>query len=192
MEDFSWLTSQMLELCIRQKPIWVRLILLLLLLSCPRFFLFQFMAFIKKTTTCFPSGPGEAVESPPSTTSLSSHKPYTPLSASVLSTTPSAATPTSGNVGGGSGPTSTAPDLDRSIVQKARDHLTSGSTSGSINLTVDYMDASGKMIRRSGVKKIGLVKDGLKFSCTSFCSQYVTRSEKIAHSRFHFKTCSSS
>ena len=40
------------------------------------------------------------------------------------------------------------PDLDRSAVSVARDHLSSGSTSSFVSLSGDYKDASGKVIRR--------------------------------------------
>lgn len=40
------------------------------------------------------------------------------------------------------------PDLDRSAMSIARDHLSSGSTSAVVSLSGDYKDASGKVIRR--------------------------------------------
>ena len=43
------------------------------------------------------------------------------------------------------------PDLDRSAVMVAKDHLSSGSTSSSISLSGEYRDAAGKIIRRCGL-----------------------------------------
>ena len=40
------------------------------------------------------------------------------------------------------------PDLDRSAVSVAREHLNSGSMSAVVSLSGDYTDASGKVIRR--------------------------------------------
>lgn len=89
-------------------------------------------------------GPGDGVDSPGS--SLTPHKPHTPTSAtSSFSLSSSATTP---GTGVGHFPASSTPDLDRSAFLVTRNHLTSGSTSGSVSLSGDYKDASGRMIKR--------------------------------------------
>ena len=66
-------------------------------------------------------------------------KIQTPTSATLSS----AATPVNRTT-----PSLTAPDLDRSAVMVAKDHLSSGSTSHCVSLSGDYKDASGRVIRR--------------------------------------------
>lgn len=75
----------------------------------------------------------------PGISATTPHKIQTPSSAGFS---------TSGTVGGAGTPSVMAPDLDRSAVMVAKDHLTSGNTSNCVSLSGDYKDASGKVIRR--------------------------------------------
>ena len=68
-----------------------------------------------------------------SATPVSAHFPKTPRAPS----TPPSTTETTPSLPG--------PDLDRSAISMAQDHLTSGST---VSLSGDFRDASGKVIRR--------------------------------------------
>ena len=82
-------------------------------------------------------GPGDLLESPHITMAMTPLKTPTPTSSLTM---PSPlATVTNGI---------DTPDLDRSAVSVARDHLSSGSTSSFVSLSGDYKDASGKVIRR--------------------------------------------
>lgn len=101
------------------------------------------------TARCLPPsplGPGDALDTPtPGSSAATPHKLQTPTSAGFSSS--------GGGAGGGVGvattPLLTAPDLDRSAVMVAKDHLTSGNTSNCVSLSGDYKDALGKVIRRS-------------------------------------------
>ena len=88
-------------------------------------------------------GPGDVLESASrdTTTPISAHFPKTPH-----------APPTPPSVG--TTPSLPVPDLDRSAISVAQDHITSGSTSSTVNLSGDYKDASGKVIRRYDVTLI--------------------------------------
>ncbi|CAI8008141.1 Guanine nucleotide exchange factor subunit RIC1 [Geodia barretti] len=68
----------------------------------------------------------------------------TPVSAHFPKTPRAPPTPPST----GTTPSLPGPDLDRSAISMAQDHLTSGSTSSTVSLSGDYRDASGKVIRR--------------------------------------------
>ena len=81
------------------------------------------------------------MDTPPATSGMTPHRIQTPTSSVFAS-----------SAGGGGKTTpsvSVAPDLDRSAVMVAMDHLSSGSTSSCVSLSGDYKDASGKVIRRS-------------------------------------------
>ncbi len=85
------------------------------------------------------------MDTPPASSSLTPHRIQTPTSSVFASS--------AGGVGVGRTTTTpslvAAPDLDRSAVMVAMDHLNSGSTSSCVSLSGDYKDASGKVIRRS-------------------------------------------
>jgi hypothetical protein len=83
-------------------------------------------------------GPGDMLDSVTrdSTTPVSAHFPKTPRAPP----TPPSTT--------GTTPSLPGPDLDRSAISMAQDHLTSGSTSSTVSLSGDFRDASGKVIRR--------------------------------------------
>ena len=67
-----------------------------------------------------------------SATPMSAKTPHAPPTPPSMGTTPSLP----------------VPDLDRSAISIAKDHITSGSTSSTVSLSGDYKDASGKVIRR--------------------------------------------
>jgi hypothetical protein len=82
-------------------------------------------------------GPGDMLDSVSrdTATPISAHFPKTPH-----------APPTPPSVG--TTPSLPVPDLDRSAISIAQDHITSGSTSSTVSLSGDYRDSSGKVIRR--------------------------------------------
>lgn len=83
-------------------------------------------------------GPGDSLDSPLITMATTPRKTPTPTQVTLppLSVEAEAT------------PTSAGPDLDRSAVSLTRDHLISGSVAGSVSLSGEYRDASGKVIRR--------------------------------------------
>ena len=82
-------------------------------------------------------GPGDMLDSVTrdATTPISAHFPKTPH-----------APPTPPSVG--TTPSLPVPDLDRSAISIAQDHIASGSTSSTVSLSGDYKDATGRVIKR--------------------------------------------
>ena len=88
---------------------------------------------------CVCVGPGDMLDSVTreTVTPVSAHFPKTPH-----------APPTPPSVG--TTPSLPVPDLDRSAISVAQDHLSSGGVPATVSLSGDYKDASGKVIRRYG------------------------------------------
>ena len=105
--------------------------------SFPESYRYVVIIFFTSKSTLPLAGPGDMLDSVSrdTATPISAHFPKTPH-----------APPTPPSVG--TTPSLPVPDLDRSAISIAQDHITSGSTSSTVSLSGDYKDLSGKVIRR--------------------------------------------